>query len=127
MSIDDKNDLLLIQKTIDDYCKGVITGNYSCVKKAWHMEGNRILVQQEPEKIVFQNSPASKEYSNYVPNPEVTQSAEIESIDKTGIAASVRLKWKIESPKWKKTSIDYCLLLKEKSKWIIVSKISYKD
>ena len=84
MSPDDKNDLLSIQKTVENYYNGVILGDFSSVVKAWHLEGFRVLLDSEKKHIVFENSPASNEYSEYKPNSEIEQLAEIKSIDITG-------------------------------------------
>ncbi len=127
MSSDDEKDFQLIQETLENYFTGVIEGNYSKIVKAWHKEGNRLLVESETSDIIFQNSPASNEYANLKPLPEIKQIAIIEAIDKTGTAASVRLKWFIESPKGKRKCTDYLLLLKERDSWTIVTKVSYKE
>lgn len=127
MSSDDEKDFQLIQETIENYFTGVIEGNYSKIVKAWHKEGNRISVEYKTNEIIFQNSPASNEYASLKPRPEIKQSAQIEAIDKTGAAASVRLKWFIESPSGKGTCTDYLLLLKKGESWIIVTKASYKE
>ncbi len=127
MSSDDEKDFQLIQETLENYFTGVIEGNYSKIVKAWHKKGNRLLVESKTTDIIFQNSPASKEYSSLKPRPEIKQTAIIEAIDKTGIAASVRLKWFIESPRGKGTCTDYLLLLKERESWTIVTKVSFKE
>ncbi len=127
MVLDDEREFQLIQECVENYFRGVIEGDYSKVVKAWHTDGNRILVNFDSNTIVFQNSPASSEYAGYHPSPEMKQFAVIESIDFTGVAASVRLKWFLETPSGDGTCTDYLLLLKTNGSWVIVSKISHRE
>ncbi|MFX0122140.1 MAG: nuclear transport factor 2 family protein [Candidatus Hodarchaeota archaeon] len=127
MSSDVEKDFQLIQNTLENYFTGVIEGNYSKIVKAWHTEGNRMLVESSTNDIIFLNSPASDEYASLKPRPEIKQTARIEAIDKTGAAASVRLKWFLESPRGTASCTDYLLLLKERESWTIVTKVSHKE
>ncbi|MHA1975288.1 MAG: nuclear transport factor 2 family protein [Candidatus Hodarchaeales archaeon] len=127
MSLDNEKDLQRIKETVELYFAGVIEGNYSKIIRAWHKEGNRLLIDSNSNDIVFQNSPSNNEYAKLKPNPQIMQKATIEAIDVTGTAASVRLKWLIESSNRKLTCTDYLLLLKERNTWKIVTKVSHKE
>ena len=125
--MDEKNEILQIQETLESYIEGVIHGKYSKIVIAWHMNGNRMFVDSESNTILFENSPAHHEYENYKPRPGVQQSAFIEAIDITGTAASVRLKWTLETPSGTIICTDYLLLLKAQEVWKIVTKVSHKE
>ncbi len=127
LSLDEEKEFQLIQETVENYFSGVINGEYAKIVKAWHKDGNRILVNSDLQNIVFNNSPASSEYTNLIPDPELKQMAFLEAIDFTGNAACVRLKWFLESPHRVGSCTDYLLLLKRRKDWIIVSKVSHKE
>jgi hypothetical protein len=127
MVSEDEKEFQLIQESVENYFRGVIEGNYAKVVRTWHMEGKRIFIDSQTNTIIFQNSPANPEYATLRPSPQMKQFAVIEAIDFTGQAASVRLKWYLETPGGDGTCTDYLLLLKSRDSWTIVSKVSYKN
>jgi len=124
---EDEKEFQLIQESVESYFQGVIEGDFSKVVKAWHIEGNRVVVDSRSNVVVFHNSPAHSEYAKIQPSPDTKQFAIIETIDFTGQAASVRLKWYIETPSENGTCTDYLLLLKTNDSWVIVTKVSHKE
>ena len=122
------DDIDLIMKTVQYYIDAVTNIELSKVKKAWHKNGQRIFVDKKSNEIVFLESPVKDDVKKIESALKDTkQRCLIESINKTGTAATAKIKWFVESPDWIGTEINYLSLLKREDKWEIVGKIAHKD
>ncbi|MFX0107726.1 MAG: nuclear transport factor 2 family protein, partial [Candidatus Hodarchaeota archaeon] len=92
----------------------------------WSNDGIRMVVDSTTNAIRVDSSPSIKEnFDNRIQSPDLSQHAEIESIDWTGSAGSARVIWYVQSANGVTLCVDYLLLLKVNGSWKIVGKVSH--
>jgi len=117
-----------IAKTVKKYVNGVCELNFDLVKQAWIKNGHRWIIDPKTDLPYKMLSPSNEQIIKTVsPSKNGSQTVFIQSIDYSGNAAMVKIKWNIIFPDWKGIEINYLLLLKGKDGWKIVSKNVYRE
>jgi hypothetical protein len=116
-----------IRETVCSYVDGVVEFDFKKGESAWHQEGLKIGLDSQGQslitKTIQQTRPNLTQEEIDVVRKQISQSGTIESIDRTGNAASVKLVWNYERSGQKKRITDYILLLRSNKGWKIVGKI----
>ncbi|MHA1909817.1 MAG: nuclear transport factor 2 family protein [Candidatus Thorarchaeota archaeon] len=116
-----------VKDAVRIYVDGVIEFNFSKGESAWHPEGLKLSYDQENQKLVgytiSQTKPNLNQDEIEVMRKRVSQSGTIISVDRSGDAASVKLRWDYEKDEEKLEITDYILLLRINDEWKIVAKV----
>lgn len=122
MEVNEREEAERIKLTIYSYVEGVAEFNFEKAENSWHPQGLKINYDSDSDTLkkitMLRSRPSSK------PSKAIKQNAEIESLDISGNAACVKLKWSMEREEIKRICVDYISLIKIKKNWKIVSKIS---
>ncbi|MFX0151566.1 MAG: nuclear transport factor 2 family protein [Candidatus Hodarchaeota archaeon] len=119
-------DIEKITTALKFYSEAFKEWNYSKLVKAFHSEAsisyveNNELVIKKPYSIwkdIFDK--------NRNKDPGIKYDILLEHIDHSNTVAFARMKWLIESPGKIEDTIDYLILMKFDSDWLIVNKMPY--
>ena len=118
-----------ISEVVQKYIRAVQKFDFDLVRKAWHADGHRWILDPKTQKPLKLLSASNEKVIQSVQNidrsnkPEFT--ATIQNVDYEGSAAMVKIAWHpLESDKI--GEINYILLLKTEQEWIIVSKNAHR-
>ncbi|MHA2119461.1 MAG: nuclear transport factor 2 family protein [Candidatus Thorarchaeota archaeon] len=116
-----------IRETVRSYVDGVVDFDFEKGESAWHQEGLKIGLDSQGQNLITrtiqQTRPNLSQEGIDVVRKQISQNGTIESIDRTGNAASVKLVWNYERGGQKKRITDYIFLLRSNKGWKIVGKI----
>ncbi|KXH70194.1 MAG: hypothetical protein AM326_01230 [Candidatus Thorarchaeota archaeon SMTZ-45] len=119
--------ILEITRAVRNYVDGVVEFDFILGESAWHPDGLKIALDAHGERLscktIRQTRPNLTAEEIGSARQQISQRGSIESVDRTGNAASVKLVWVFEKAGVRKRITDYILLLNSANGWRIVGKI----
>ena len=122
MEEDYQQDLIKIEKTVQDYVDGVIGFNFKQAEGSWHPKGVKIIHNKSTNELNLITLVQSRPEGD--PPEGLIQQAEIKEINRVGQAATVILQWYQQKNQSETIFTDFISLLKIQDQWKIVAKVS---
>ena len=117
-----------IERIVMEYVSGVVDFDFQRAENEWHKEGLKITFDKERTELVtetiIETRPDMSPDQIELMKSKICQKGNIESVDRTGKAANVKLVWLSERDGNLHEYTDYILLLNLENKWKIVAKVS---
>lgn len=122
------DEIEIINESVMEYVQGVIDFDFQRAENAWHQDGLKIAFDSECNELVRESiaetrPDLSPEQIELIKS-KISQKGTIESVDRTGNAATVKLVWLSECDGNTNEYTDYILLLNIENEWKIVAKVS---
>jgi len=117
-----------IERIVMEYVSGVVDFDFQRAENAWHKDGLKITFDKERNELVtetiIETRPDLSPDQIELIKSKISQKSNIESVDRTGNAANVKLVWLSERDGNIHEYTDYILLLNLENEWKIVAKVS---
>ena len=127
MANNETSEIEKIKASIMEYVDGVIEFDFQKGMNPWHPDGLKISFDPEKKELVnetiLQTKPNLSQDEIEKIKSKMSQEGNIESIDRTGNAANVKLVWLSERDGNTHEYTDYILLLNIENEWKIVAKV----
>ena len=128
MATNETDETKRIEATVMEYVSGVFDFDFQRAEQAWHKDGLKITFDTERKELVtktiIETRPDLSPDQIELIRSKILQRSNIESVDRTGNAANVKLVWSSERDGTIHEYTDYILLLNLVDEWKIVAKVS---
>ena len=127
MATNEIDEIERIKKSVMEYIFGVIDFDFPRAESAWHQDGLKITFDAERNELVrdtiSETRPDMSPEQIELMKSRISQKGKIESIDRTGNAATVKLAWVSKRDGNAQEYTYYILMLNTGTDWKIVAKV----
>jgi len=121
------NEIARVKQTVRNYVDGVVGLEFQKGEDAWDPEGLKISYDAQRKKLhtvtILETRPNLSPEEIESARKMVSQRGTIQTVDRTGDAASVKLLWHYARGGETREITDYILLLRISDEWKIVAKV----